>query len=459
MKKTHWLRNTLIVLVACGLLGTVLAIVQFNKEAGRTSASATVQFSFKGAEEGKAPNGYPFEVGGITSDEVLNTALEMSGLTGKYTAEQLQDSITVTGVYPQAIVERMTQYISLLDKEAESQAVVTDYHATEYNVTLYNDFDPSVSSGTMTELLGNILTVYRAYFAKTYGTNLNISSAVPDLQEYDYAQQLETLPESTAQESRYAREMAEKAPEFRADGKGFSDIAVRYDSISGDIDSLKAFITLNAVSKNPERLKLQYEAEIRTQQFKLDSLNEELQQIEEQIKVYDKDGIIYVSAGSILTQIGNDKSGTYDKLVKKHKEVTDQIAVVKAKISLYKGRLEDVSSVGKAENEEESTSAVLTEAEKKARQETAEKKMGELSEKKNAVSCEFAAMLDAYTAQEINERTVSATAVNYYKPSILSGAFIIRLIKTAGPFCAIGFMACMMLLIRDRKKEEKAKAV
>ena len=98
MKKTHWLRNTLIVLIICGLIGTVLAAILFNQEASRTSASATIQFSFNGAAEGKAPNGYPFDMSGITTDEVLNAALEASGLTGKYTVEQLKDNITVSGI-------------------------------------------------------------------------------------------------------------------------------------------------------------------------------------------------------------------------------------------------------------------------------------------------------------------------------------------------------------------------
>jgi len=456
MKKTHWLRNTLIVLVICGLLGTILAAILFRNEAGKTYASATMHFTFKGAGEGKAPNGYPFDLSGITSDYVLNNALEISGLKGKYTAEQLRENITVTGVYPKAIVERMTQYVSLLDKDAESQAAVTDYHATEYNIVLYNDFDPSVSSGTITELLGHILTAYRDYFSKTYGVALGNDVFITGIGEYDYAQQLDAIMDGAEQEKRYALEMAEMAPDYRVEGKGFGDIAVRYDAIISDIERLNASVTLNAISKDPGRLKLQYETVIRAQQFKLESLNEELKRIEEQVKSYEKNGIVYISADGKLTQIGSDRSGIYDKLVNKHKEVSDQIAVAKAKILLYQGRLEDVTDATETESEE--AAAVVTEAEKKTQQETTEKKLEELTEKKNAVSSEFAAMLNAYTAQEINESTVPVTAVEYKSPSILSGKFVELLLKTTGPFCAVGFMVCLVLLIRSRRKEEKAKA-
>ena len=455
MKKTHWFRNTLIVLIVCGLLGAILAAILFNKEAGRTYASATIQFSFKGAGEGIAPDGNPFDLSGITSDEVLNIALETSGLKDKYSAEQLRENITVTGVYPKAIVDRMTQYVSLLDKDAESQAAVTDYHATEYSVVLYSDFDPSISSGTMTELLDNIRSAYRSYFAKTYGVTLGNDVFIAGINEYDYAQQLDAITDSVKQEKRYAQEMAEKAPDFRVEGKGFDDIAVKYDTFTSDIERLNASVTLNAVSKDPQRLKKQYETVIKAQQFKLESLNQELKQIEEQVKSYEKNGIVYVSAGGALTQIGTDKTGTYDRLVTKRKEVTDQITAVKAKIALYQGRLADMTgSTGNTENVEDAA-VILTEAEKKALLEKTEKELEDLVVKKTAVSNEFATMLNAYSTQEINENTVSVTAVRYKAPSLLSGAFAMRLLKTAGPFCAVGFMVCMVLLIISRRKEEK----
>ena len=168
VKKTHWFRNTLIVLIICGLVGTVLAAVLFFGESNQTYATAAIQFSFDGAAEGKAPNGYPFDVSGITSDEVLEIALKVSGLEETYTAEQLRTSMNVTGVYPERIAEQMTKYVSLLDANADMQAALSDYHATRYAVTLYNNFDSGIGSGKLTELLRNILTVYRNYFEKTY---------------------------------------------------------------------------------------------------------------------------------------------------------------------------------------------------------------------------------------------------------------------------------------------------
>ena len=462
VKKTHWFRNTLIVLIICGLIGAALAAVLFMGESNQTYVTSALQFSFDGAAEGKAPNGYAFDVSGITSDEVLEKALEASGLTGTYTAEELRGSINVTGVYPERIAEQMTKYVSLLDTDASMQAALSDYHATRYSVTLYNNFDPKIGSGKLTEILQNILTIYRSYFAKTYSASLETTDPITDLQEYDYAQQLEAIRTGVDQDNRFALEMQKLAPDFLLNKKSFGDIAVRYQNLAKDIDRLEATITLNAVSKDRTRLQKRYEMEIRTQGFQLESLKEELERIDEQVNAFEKDGIIYVSANGSLSRVGSESSDTYDKLVEKRKDVSDRIAEINAKIALYQARLDDMTGTaakaGETASETEDVTAVeeLTAAEKAALRADVEKKIDTLQAKRDVVRNDFAAMLDAYAAQEINEKTVSVSELKYKSPSILSGAFIVKAIKTAGPICAIGFMICMVLLIISRRKEEKA---
>ena len=455
MKKTHWLRNTLIVLIICGLLGTILGAVLFFTEGNRTYAESTIQFAFEGSAEGKAPNGYPFDLSGFTTDEVLNAALEASGLTGVYTVDQLRENLTVTGVYPEKIAEQMTKYVSLLDTNADNTAAVTDYHPTQYSVMLYNDFDKGISSGKLSELLKNILTAYRAYFARTYAASLDQSNPIADLPEYDYAQQMEAISESVDQQIRYAEEIKELAKDFRLNGKGFGDIVTRYQNLQSDINRLNATITLNAVSKDRTRLQKRYEMEIRELQIQLDSLTEELKQVETQVNSYDKDGIIYVSANGSLSRVGSSASQTYDKLVETRKKVSDKIAETNAKIALIQARLDDMTGAAanvKTAGEDEDAAAVeqLNRKELEELRKSVEEKISALTTKKDAIVSDFAAMLDAYSAQEINERTVSTTAVKYKAPSLISGEFVKKILKTAGPICAVGLMVCLVLLIRSR---------
>lgn len=461
MKKTHWLRNTLIVLVACGLIGTILAVILFNGENNRTYAASTIQFSFDGSDEGKAPNGYSYDLNGITTDEVLNAALEASGLADTYTADQLRSNLTVTGVFPEKIAEQMSKYVSLLDADADTQAALTDYHATQYSVVLYNDFDKGIASGKLTELLENILAAYRTYFAKTCTPRLDKTNPIAELPEYDYAQQMDAIGESVNQQMRYAQELDELAPEFRTDKKGFGDIVVRYQNLKSDIDRLNATITLNAVSKDRDRLKKRYEMEIRSLNIQLESLTEEQKRITEQAAAYDKDGIIYVSANGELSQVGSGASATYDKLVEMRKGVTDRIAETNAKIALYQARLDDMTGAAarqRTAGEGENAAAVeqLNLKERKKLQNTVEAKITALTEKKDAIVDDFAAMLDVYAAQEINERTVLVTDPLYKTPKLLSGTFAVKVIKTAGPLCALGFIVCLcgLIISRWRRRNE-----
>ena len=61
-KKTHWLRTTILVLVACGIVGLILSAVLFFRDPGPTYASATLVLTFDGAAAGIAPNGVPFDL-------------------------------------------------------------------------------------------------------------------------------------------------------------------------------------------------------------------------------------------------------------------------------------------------------------------------------------------------------------------------------------------------------------
>ncbi len=461
MKKTHWFRNTLIVLIICGLAGTILAAVLFNNDGTRTYAGSTLQFSFKSAAKGKAPNSYPYDMTGLSSDEVLEAALEASGLTGTYTADQIRENLTVTGVYPEKIAEQMTKYVSLLDANGDNQAAVTEYYATEYAVTLYNDFDKKIAPGKLTELTENILKAFRDYFAKHYAASLDTAETVFDLSGYDYAQYMESVAQSVDQQIAYAQEMVKLAPDFLSDGKGFGDIEIRYQSLKTDIDRLNALIMLNAVSKDRTRLQKRYEMEIREQNMQLGSLTEELKQIESQVNSYDKDGIIYLTANGALRRVGNSQNATYDTLVQMRKDIVDRIAQTNATISLYQSRLDDMTGAAAKQRkagEDEDAAAVeqLNQQELEALRQSVEAKIETLTAKQKAIESDFSAMLDAYSAEEINEQTVSMSNVKYKAPSLISGAFIVKAVKTAGPICAVGFMVCMVLLIISRRKEEKA---
>ena len=108
---------------------------------------------------------------------------------------------------------------------------------------------------------------------------------------------------------------------------------------------------------------------------------------------------------------------------------------------------EEAAEIAVSEQTEEDV-ALLNEA--------MEQRIGKVLEKKAAVDAQFTELLDAYSAQKMNESTVALTTARHTAPRYLSGAFVKRVLKTAGPFCALGLMVCLALMILGRIKEDRA---
>lgn len=493
-QKTHWLRNTLCVLIACGILGTILSAILFLTNPEKTYAAANVQFSFDGAAEGIAPNGYSFGISAVISDEVLEKALAKAGMIGRYTAEEVRGQIETSGVYPEDIVRQMMNYESLLDFSANRTLTLSDYHPTLYTVVLYNGFDSKISKGDLEKLMHAIMDSYKEYFSEVYTAGKNAVSVSYNLNDYDYPQQLTILTRTMEDAISYADELYEKEPALRLNGQGFNDISVRlHNLIDTDISKLSADITMNALTKNTSRLITQYDYEIRSLTNQLNKKNDQLARLDTLVASYDKNEIIYLSTTDSLTKIDGNSSETYDALVANRRAVADEITTIGNEIATYRLLLADLigeEKTGEAEittvaptapiitsaesndtegegvNEEivvsERTQEELEELAKAAEEATRkqiatlEANISSLVTKREAVMTDFANLIQQYNDKYVNNMTVSVFDYQYKAPSLLSVAFIKQTIKIAGMFCVVGFIVCMILLINSRRKEEKA---
>ncbi len=467
MKKTHWLRTTLITLAACGLAGIILAVILFNANPGRTGATSSVEFSFDGAADGIAPNSLRYDVSGFTSEEVLSAALAETGLADKYTVEQLQENILVSGVYPEDIVSQMTGYESLLTGDT-GKVSAADYHATLYNVALYNDFDKSIPRADLEKLLESIMAHFRARFEKTYSVFLSRDNLADSISGYDYPQQLELLEDAAARYETFAVQMSEDHPDFLENGEGFADIAAKYNNLrTSDLQRLSGQVTMNALSVDQDRIASQYENQIKVLEISLNELAQEAEDIKALIGKYTRDDIIYVSTTAALQEISGN-SATYDTLVAAQKKVEDQIAeknkeLVQTRLKLADIRGEETavtetSETADGENEVSTEPIVISEEERAAQKAAVEKGITAAVRKLNQYTDTFSAFLKTYSEREMNDSTVAVTNVRFSTPKLLSGAFAKQVIKTAGPICVLGLIVCLLCMIVSRWKEEKRKA-
>ena len=468
-KSTHWLRTTLIVLIACGIASTILAGVMFIKESDYKSASSSIEFSFEGATDGKAPNGFTFDLNGFSSNQVLNTALENAGMADRYTAEQIRGQLTITGDYPDNIVSQMTNFASTLDGTASKTLAVSDYHPTTYSVTLNNRFDKSISSDDLKMLLGCIMDAYQSYFAGHYSIGAPNIELGYDLGQYDFPQQLTLLSQSIERAKVYSDEMYQKKPTLMLNRKGFNDISIRFkDLLDTDISKLNATITINHLTKDESRLWIQYEYEIQSLNNELSGKRNQLSKLNKLINSYEKNEVIYVSAYGSLTKIDGNSSETYDQLVTMQKKLSDEITDINTRISAIELQIHNMASAQDAANSDdvqndESTIdtpvsvAQNVDTDLEIDEALLNDEISRIEAKRQAVMKDFTALINLYNDQQINDQTVTISAIGYNAPKLLSGAFVRRVLLTAGPVCSVGFMVCLVMIIISRKKEEKEK--
>ena len=482
-KKTgSLLKTTIAVLLICAIAGVALSAVLFLKvDPDRSFASATLQFTFDGAAEGKAPNGYHFDIRDITSDEVLSAALAAVSMDSRYTPEQIRPQLVAKGVYPENIVEQIMNYESLMNFDASRTLTITEYHPTLFNITLYKDFDASISNADLSKLLTAILNEYRTYFAKKHAVTVDPTTYMEifELSQYDYPQQLNVVSQSMRSIARYAEELYTVDPYFKVNGVGFNDYYIRMNKLlDNDVARLEADLTIHALTKNTERLLTQYQFEIQELNNELTMQEKVLQQMDALIAGYEKNEIIYLSTTDSLTKIDGNSSETYDYLVEQRKKVSDEITDIKSELNTYRTKLQDLSgeqadsttatatvestegSEGSEEtetvtlsNEELKALAAEAEAANQAKVADLEANIASLTETAKSITNDFRALLDEYNKEKINELTIVTGRVLSRYPKLVSGAFIKRVIKTAGPIFCAALMICLCFVIASQRKK------
>ena len=443
----HLYRDIALVLAACLVIGLVLSVVRYFGSKPETRAYSELSFTFEGAQNGEAPNGYMYDVTEIASEEVVSRALVLSGMEDRYTADAVIPSLEIRGIYPEDMVEQMTHYNSVRDASGAQALTFTGYRPTAYTVTLYEDFDPSISQNDLVLLQKNIITSYREWFAESYqyGSVEPVDEEL--LPNYDYFQQTEMIESRLNQAVLLADQLAEKAPEFKLNGVGFGDASVQFSSIvSSDIAHLNALISMNALSTNLDRLKGSYLYRAEILQEEADNKSGLRDEIDKLLSTYSKSGVIYLSTSESISRIDTISSAAYDKLVDSRNETSDEISDIYKQIALYDKRVSEIEEAAKKNKSSRSAGA-----------ESLQQEITRAVEKSNETIERLTEMSDTLLQQNINEGTMQTTATRYSRPSLFSVSFIVTAIKTCAVTVVIGLIAALILIIINEAKELKKK--
>ncbi len=534
-KKKNWLVTTLCVLLSCGIVGTVVSGILFASDpANKTFASATIEFSFDGAADGIAPNGYAFSIDDMVSDEILEKALADAGMADRYTTEQIRPRLGITGVFPENIVEQITSYESLLDFSANREVMARMYHPTLYTVTLDNSFDKKISKKDLEKLLQCMLDAYKKDFAAKHSVGTLPADLRYDLEQYDYPQRLILLQQVLEEAEDYANNLYEDAPTLRKNGIGFDDIAVKLNNlITNDLDQLDASVTINALTTNKERLITQYIYSKETLEEEYVLRSAQKANLTNLISSYELDDEMYMSTSGGTAKIESNTADTYESLQQSLEAVNNRMIAIKSAVQRYMDRLADLGEKAEtiigsedtdptaADPETSESDALKSESTNQVSEnrpaapaDTAETGIAEpadgtdptapaagtdtpvsaavydektavtdtakpteeitvvssedydqlaaelkeairnLDDRRMEIMAIFAELIALYNEKQINDLTVTVANQKYYAPSFFSGAFAVHTVKVAGPFVAVGFMVCLALIIRSRRKEQ-----
>ena len=137
MKNKHlWI--PLFVFLGAGVISLIASIVDFNGVNPQLSySSEMIQLNYNGASDGLDPNGDSFDAVNFMTDDVIESALAASNLSGeKYELERVKQYIAIENVVPKNIVKEINSYDSVLTGGATTKISTKDYHPVRYRFIL-----------------------------------------------------------------------------------------------------------------------------------------------------------------------------------------------------------------------------------------------------------------------------------------------------------------------------------
>ena len=434
--------NLLIIAI---ILGLILSLVNFLViDPSREYVSSGFILLHSGAEKGKAPNGQPYSVSVIQSEDFLKDVLDKAGLSNKLTVEELLDNMAVRGSYPSNIIEQIKSWDSLLTSDPTRVVSLSEYYPTTYGISIYNEFKNKLSKTELTGLLSTLIGEYTDRYQKLYGAGVEWDKLgeVFDTESRDYAQAVDLLSVKCDLVDKHSQALYEVKQTFEKDGTTFLALSTRAKSIlSSDLQSLSAMITLNAMSKDTETLRQKYVYEDDIQIRKLNALTQELKQVEELIESYEKDATLYLGSNDNVIEVKGNSKETYEKLIDEKARLAAELNETRITISDIESRIADIDA-----NAEGSPidGSVL------------EKAIASASKKIDALVVDFDALAQAYNEEYASTSSIRETAIKYHGRSLASGAFIKTVIKSEAPLCAVALVVILTIgLAGELKKNRK----
>ncbi|HCB95838.1 MAG TPA: hypothetical protein DEP65_09700 [Ruminococcus sp.] len=231
------------------------------------SAYTTVSASFSEIADGHNPDGSPFEIYEVLSDEVLKSACDK--LDNKVDPETLKKHISVTGITTdgtfntirQKVLDGNDTYSYFPSRYTITYSIVSDSIAADGVFASIAAVFKQLAMPSKTKILQCVADSYKEY----YENNYVLTSEVFDIdwsktKSLDYFNRASEINNILNRISRYLGKRYDEDVEFVSkDGVSFGDLKDEAAGImQNDIESYKSFVIQNGITSDRDKLLKQF---------------------------------------------------------------------------------------------------------------------------------------------------------------------------------------------------------
>ena len=401
-------------LVLAFFLIIFLAMCGFNYTRNLHTASTVLSLDYEEASKGLTPNQTRFNIFEIQSGEVMERLIDLAGLKGKITPDELSECVSVTATHGKNI-SGSVHYIS-----------------TSFDVKFTND--GAIAEKSAEEMLSLLCKAYREYFVEHYGYNHAILSFdINDLKFNDeYLMAVELLELKCSQLEKYVQLRSRESKNYQDPNTGltFSVLEQRVNNLYAyDLTRLRSYVIENGIANDRVGLNSILNYKIRMDRLMYSKL----------MAAYDEDnrGIhMYDAAMSAVVMIPTQDQ-TMNYYMSRTKTGMDNLA--KHADAQLTGATERMEQIAYNTYLTEKMEANVSDQSK--------------TEKADGMILDVKAALDKLAAdiQTVDSAYTSAKARNYISFSDASVGFANRIGLVPSLFCAVLALCAVFTLVFLRK--------
>ncbi|MBO4548043.1 MAG: hypothetical protein J5758_02405, partial [Abditibacteriota bacterium] len=225
LQLSRYIKQYLPYIIAACLLLTFL-VYTFLSSSQSYKASAVIKYEYRGAAQGKAPDGSKLDVGEIKTSAIMSKVIDYLKLDkSQYSTDSLISRIKTQDI---------------LDKDEETLKAAMLEEGEKYEPkpdTVIVSFNARNSEGPQfaRKVLDAVLSTYFSEFGKKYLNTGAFSNPIGKIysSNYDYVEMMDIIKSSTSDTVKSLWERAEGEYSFRssATGYSFADLANRFTYI------------------------------------------------------------------------------------------------------------------------------------------------------------------------------------------------------------------------------------